>query len=115
VEDEEALRHLIREILEAGGYRVLPGGSPEEAVATAEAHSGPLHLLLTDVVMPRMSGRQVADRVKASRPAVRVMYMSGYTDEAISHHGALEPGTHFMQKPFTADALLRKVREVLDA
>jgi PAS domain S-box-containing protein len=115
VEDEEALRHLIREILEAGGYRVLPGGSPEEAVATAETHSGPLHLLLTDVVMPRMSGRQVADRVKASRPAVRVMYMSGYTDEAISHHGALEPGTHFMQKPFTADALLRKVREVLDA
>jgi CheY-like chemotaxis protein len=115
VEDEEALRHLIRAILEAGGYRVLPGGSPEEAVATAETHSGPLHLLLTDVVMPRMSGRQVADRVKASRPAVRVMYMSGYTDEAISHHGALEPGTHFMQKPFTADALLRKVREVLDA
>jgi PAS domain S-box-containing protein len=115
VEDEEALRQLIREILEVGGYRVLPGGSPEEALAAAEAHSGPIHLLLTDVVMPLMSGRQVADRIKASRPAVRVMYMSGYTDEAISHHGALEPGTEFLQKPFTADALLRKVREVLEA
>jgi nitrogen-specific signal transduction histidine kinase/CheY-like chemotaxis protein len=115
VEDEEALRQLIREILEVGGYRVLPGGSPEEALAAAEAHSGPIHLLLTDVVMPLMSGRQVADRIKASRPAVRVMYMSGYTDEAISHHGALEPGTEFLQKPFTAHALLRKVREVLEA
>jgi two-component system cell cycle sensor histidine kinase/response regulator CckA len=115
VEDEEALRQLIQEILEVGGYRVLPGGGPEEALAAAEAHAGPIHLLLTDVVMPLMSGHQVADRIKASRPAVRIMYMSGYTDDAISHHGALEPGTHFLQKPFTADALLRKVREVLDA
>jgi two-component system cell cycle sensor histidine kinase/response regulator CckA len=115
VEDAEALRLLITEILEVGGYRVLPGASPEEALASAEAHNGPIHLLLTDVVMPGMSGRQVADRIKASRPAVRVMYMSGYTDEAIGQHGALEPGTHFMQKPFTAGALLRKVREVLEA
>jgi hypothetical protein len=115
VEDAEALRLLIAEILEVGGYRVLPGASPEEALAAAEAHDGPIHLLLTDVVMPGMSGRQVADRIKASRPAVRVMYMSGYTDEAIGQHGALEPGTHFMQKPFTAGALLRKVREVLEA
>ncbi|HXB57062.1 MAG TPA: PAS domain S-box protein [Vicinamibacteria bacterium] len=115
VEDAEALRLLIAEILEVGGYRVLPGASPEQALATADGHDGPIHLLLTDVVMPRMSGRQVADRIKASRPTVKIMYMSGYTDEAISHHGALEPGTHFIQKPFTADALLRKVREVLEA
>jgi PAS domain S-box-containing protein len=115
VEDAEALRLLIAEILEVGGYRVLPGASPEAALAAAEAHAGPIHLLLTDVVMPGMSGREVADRIKASRPTVKVMYMSGYTDEAIGHHGALEPGTHFMQKPFTADALLRKVREVLEA
>jgi two-component system cell cycle sensor histidine kinase/response regulator CckA len=115
VEDAEALRLLIAEILEVGGYRVLPGASPEAALAAAEAHAGPIHLLLTDVVMPRMSGREVADRIKASRPTVKIMYMSGYTDEAIGHHGALEPGTHFMQKPFTADALLRKVREVLEA
>jgi DNA-binding NtrC family response regulator len=106
---------MIGEMLETAGYQVLVGGSPEQALEVVEAHSGPIHLLLTDVVMPGMSGPQVAERVKALWPEVRVLYTSGYTDEAIVHHGILEGGTNFLQKPFTTDGLLRKVREVLDA
>jgi DNA-binding NtrC family response regulator len=115
VEDAEVLRLMIGEMLETAGYQVLVGGSPEQALEVVEAHSGPIHLLLTDVVMPGMSGPQVAERVKALWPEVRVLYTSGYTDEAIVHHGILEGGTNFLQKPFTTDGLLRKVREVLDA
>jgi two-component system cell cycle sensor histidine kinase/response regulator CckA len=115
VEDAEVLRLMIGEMLETAGYQVLVGGSPEQAFGVVEAHSGPIHLLLTDVVLPRMSGPQVAEQVKAAWPGVKVLYMSGYTDEAIVHHGVLEGGTHFLQKPFTTDGLLRKVSEVLDA
>jgi two-component system cell cycle sensor histidine kinase/response regulator CckA len=115
VEDAEALRMMIREMLESAGYEVLAGDSPEEALAVGEAHSGPIHLVLTDVVMPRLSGPQVAERLNAAWPGVKVLYMSGYTDEAIVHHGVLEGGTPFLQKPFTTDVLLRKVSEVLDA
>jgi PAS domain S-box-containing protein len=115
VEDADALRMMIQEMLETAGFQVLAGGSPEEALAVVEGHSGPIHLLLTDVVMPRMSGPQVAERVKAAWPGVKVLYMSGYTDQAVVHHGVLEGGSHFLQKPFTSDALLRRVIEVLDA
>jgi CheY-like chemotaxis protein len=115
VEDADALRMMIREMLESAGYKVLAGESPEEALAVGEAHSGPIHLVLTDVVMPRLSGPQVAERLKAAWPGVKVLYMSGYTDEAIVHHGVLEGGTPFLQKPFTTDGLLRKVSEILDA
>src|SRR5260221_4572114 len=115
VEDAELLRIMIQEMLETAGFDVLVGGSAEEALAVVEAHSGPIHLLLTDVVMPRMSGPQLAERLKAVWPGVKVLYMSGYTDEAIVHHGVLEGGTHFLQKPFTTEALLRKLSEVLDA
>jgi PAS domain S-box-containing protein len=113
-EDEGALRAIIREILEDGGYTVLEGPTPDEALSVAHAHQGPIQLLLTDVVMPRMSGRELARQVAALRPELKVLYMSGYTDEAVTQNSVLEPGAEFVQKPFTADALLRKVRRVLD-
>jgi len=114
VEDEKSLREMVREILEEGGYTVLQGGSPEEALAAARSHPGPIHLMVTDVVMPRMGGRDLAAELATLRPGLRVLYMSGYTDNAIVHQGVLDAGTHFLQKPFTADALFRKVRAVLD-
>ena len=114
VEDEHALRVLIHEVLRGAGYRILQGATPEEALAVAAGHAGSIDLVLTDVILPSMSGRQMADALRVLRPETRALFMSGYTDDAISHHGILESGTHFMEKPFTSDALLRKVREVLD-
>ena len=114
VEDEPALRVLVEEILTKGGYRVLQKEKPEDALALAAGHAGAIDLVLTDVIMPNMSGRQMTDALRLGRPSIRVLFMSGYTDDAISHHGILEPGTHFLEKPFTADGLLRKVREVLE-
>jgi PAS domain S-box-containing protein len=114
-EDEGALRAIIREILEDGGYTVLEAATPDEALSIAHAHEGPIQLLLTDVVMPRMSGRQLAHQMAALRLGLKVLYMSGYTDEAVMHNGVLEQGAEFVQKPFTADALLDKVRRVLDS
>jgi PAS domain S-box-containing protein len=113
VEDEAALRSMIQEILEEAGYSVLSSATPEEAIDAARSHPGPVHLLLSDVVMPRMGGRDLAAQVSALRPGLRVLYMSGYTDEAIVHHGMLDAGTHFLQKPFTSDALLDRVRDLL--
>jgi PAS domain S-box-containing protein len=115
VEDEPALRVLVDEILTRAGYRVLQGDQPDHALALAADHGGAIDLVLTDVIMPNMSGRQMADALRAARPRIRVLFMSGYTDDAISHHGILDPGTHFLEKPFTAAGLLRKVREVLEA
>jgi len=85
-----------------------------DVLALAERHDGPIHLLLTDVVMPEMNGRELARRLTAVRPGVRVLYMSGYADEAVAQHGVLDPGTAFLQKPFTPEALAKKVRGVLD-
>src|SRR5712692_9610513 len=113
VEDDEPLRTLAREILSIQGYTVLDATSPSEALRLADVHPGPIHLLVTDVVMPQMNGRQVADHLLAARPGLKVLFMSGYTDAAIVEHGVLEPGTHFLQKPFTPDGVSRKVREVL--
>ncbi len=113
VEDEMVLRVLVCEILEDGGYQVLDGGTPTRALEVAETHSGPIHLVVSDVIMPEMSGPELSQRLLATRPQVRILYMSGYTDEAIGHHGVLDPGTHFIQKPFTSDALLRKVSDAL--
>ena len=113
VEDDEALRTLAREILSILGYTVLEATSPSEALRLAGGHPGTIHVLLTDVVMPQMNGRQVADHLLVSRPGLKVLFMSGYTDAAIMQHGVLEPGTHFLQKPFTPDGLGRKLREVL--
>jgi len=114
VEDEPELRTLAREILGAWGYTVLDSGDPAEALRLAARHEGSIHLLVTDVVMPGMSGREVADRLLHTRPDLKVLFMSGYTDSAIVHHGVLDPGTPFLHKPFTPDALARKVRDVLD-
>jgi DNA-binding NtrC family response regulator len=115
VEDEEGLRTLAREVLELQGYTLIEASNPGEALALLEAHHGPIQLLVTDVVMPQMSGRELASRVAAARPETRILYMSGYTDDAIIRHGVLDPGTPFLQKPFAPDSLARKVRDALDA
>jgi two-component system cell cycle sensor histidine kinase/response regulator CckA len=114
VEDEEAVRLLLLDILDAEGYAVLPASNGRDALRVCEQHSGPIHLLITDVVMPGMSGRELAARLAEECGDAKVLYMSGYTDDAIIHHGVLDAGTNFLQKPFTPDAVARKVREVLD-
>jgi len=114
VEDEEGLRKVARRTLEAAGYTVLTAADGDEALLTSAQHAGDIHLLLTDVVMPRMSGRVLAERLTKTRPTLKVLYMSGYTGNAIIHHGVLDAGTHFLAKPFSADDLTRKVREALD-
>jgi CheY-like chemotaxis protein len=113
-EDAPALRATAHQILTRYGYTVLDAPDGKAALALTARHSGPIHLLLTDVVMPEMSGRELAERFKAKCPEVRVLYMSGYTDHAVVRHGVLEPGISYLQKPFTPDSLARKVREVLD-
>jgi two-component system cell cycle sensor histidine kinase/response regulator CckA len=115
VEDAEDVRNLARDILGLMGYNLMTASNPVEAIQVSQDHTSVIHLLLTDVVMPGMSGRQLADRLVADRPGLKVLFMSGYTDNAIVHHGVLDPGTAFVQKPFTPDSLSRKVREVLDA
>jgi PAS domain S-box-containing protein len=112
VEDEEGVRELAHEILETLGYTVLAAGRPDEALKIVAQHPGPIHLLLTDVIMPGMSGPALAGRLLSARRDLKVLYMSGYTD---LRHGLLAAGTTLLQKPFTPDALARKVREVLDS
>jgi CheY-like chemotaxis protein len=114
-EDDETLRPLARELLAKLGYLVLEAADSAAALAAARAHPGEIHLLISDVVMPGESGVQLARQLMAERPRLRVLYMSGYTDEAVVRHGLLTPGVNFLQKPFTPDVLARKVRDVLDA
>jgi PAS domain S-box-containing protein len=114
VEDEESIRSLVLSILQAHGYTVLEAGGPLDALEISKNFEKPIHLLFTDVVMPQMSGREMAEQISAVRPDTKVLYMSGYTDQAIAHHGVLAPGVPFLQKPFTPEALAQKVREVLD-
>jgi PAS domain S-box-containing protein len=113
VEDEEAVRSLVRIALVSGGYQVLETPDAEGALVTCAHHAGPIHLLLTDVVMPQMSGPVVASKVAALRPGIRVLYMSGYTDDAVVRHGVLTQEMPFIQKPFSPAALRKKIREVL--
>jgi len=115
VEDEAALRALVRGLLEANGYTVLEARNGEDALSVCEQHKGPIHLLLTDVVMPQMSGPELVEHLAPFHREMRVIYMSGYTDDAIVHHGVLGAGKTYLQKPFTPEALARKLREVLDA
>jgi two-component system, cell cycle sensor histidine kinase and response regulator CckA len=114
VEDEEAVRRLARRVLEQQGYRVLESHNGREALALATAHDGQIDLVLTDVVMPEMSGRGLVERLSAVRPNAVVVYMSGYTDDDVLRRGMLAPGSRFIQKPFAVEALLRLVREALD-
>jgi len=113
-EDEHLVRSLARKVLEQAGYTLLVAAGGPEALQVAALYDGPIHLLLTDVVMPEMSGRELMHRLTLVRPGLRVLYMTGYSDEAVARHGLLDPGTGFMQKPFTPESLARKVREVLD-
>jgi PAS domain S-box-containing protein len=114
VEDEESLRTLTRDLLVETGYNVLEANSGSQALEIAQRHPGPIHLLLTDVVMLGMSGPALAEKLGGPRPEMRVLYMSGYTDRALGQRGILDPGTFLLQKPYTRDSLTRKVREVLD-
>ena len=113
-EDEPPVRAIARQVLERHGYTVLEAPSAESALDIATRYSGTIHLLLTDVIMPGMNGRELATRLADLRPDARVIFMSGYTDDAVMRHGVLEPGATYVQKPFTPDAIARKVREVLD-
>ena len=114
VEDETEVRDLTREILEGLGYTVLEASRPREAMLVSEQFRGPIHLLLTDVVMPELNGNRLAVRLTSGRAEMKVLYMSGYTDDAIARHGVLEPGTRLLQKPFSRETLADKVRDVLD-
>jgi two-component system, cell cycle sensor histidine kinase and response regulator CckA len=114
VEDEDALRKVAKRSLEAAGYRVLAAANGDDALVVAAQHAGDIHLLLTDVVMPRMSGKALATELSKARSNLKVVYTSGYTDNAIVHHGVLDAGTHFLPKPFTSAEVARKVREILD-
>jgi two-component system cell cycle sensor histidine kinase/response regulator CckA len=115
VEDEPSVRAMVYRLLCQQGYTVLEAANGEEALRVAREHGGDkIHLLLTDVVMPQMGGKELADQLKLLTPEIKILYTSGYTDNAIVHHGVLDPGTHFLQKPFSPKMLSRKVREVLD-
>jgi two-component system cell cycle sensor histidine kinase/response regulator CckA len=113
VEDENSVRELVRDTLISRGYKVIDAGDGTTGMQLSEAYSGNIDILVTDVVMPGMSGRELAQRVAAARPSIKVLYLSGYTEDAIIHEGALDPGTAFLQKPFTLHGLARKVHEVL--
>ena len=115
VEDEGQLRVLARDIMRGAGYQVLDAPNAAEAIKLSQRHAGPIHLLVTDVVMPHIGGRELARRLAAERPRMRVLYMSGYTDDAIVQHGTVDPSIAFLPKPLTPDTLLGKVRETLDA
>jgi CheY-like chemotaxis protein len=115
VEDEDGVRTLIKQLLQRQGYVVIETRHGGEAMAECQRYQSPIHLLLTDVVLTQMNGRELAQKLLPMRPEMKVLFMSGYSEEAIAQHGVLNPGTEFLQKPFTTEALIRKVREMLDA
>jgi CheY-like chemotaxis protein len=113
VEDDAAVRSLTRHVLERADYAVLEAASGDEALELAAAYPSPIHLLVTDVVLPGMGGRQVAEALRELRPEIKVLYVSGYTDDSVVRHGVLQEEVQFLQKPFPPLALAKKVREVL--
>jgi DNA-binding NtrC family response regulator len=114
VEDEDGVRALVRQVLQKHGYKVLQASSGAEALAICDQRTEPIHLLLTDVVLKQMSGRELSEIMVARRPKMKIIFMSGYTDDAVVHHGVLSQSTAFLQKPFTTQALVKMMREVLD-
>lgn len=113
VEDEAGVRALTQHVLQTCGYKVLEAAHGGEAIRIAEKHAGSIDLLITDVVMPGIGGRLVAERVVALKPGTKVLYLSGYTDDAVVRHGVLQSEAAFLQKPFTPSLLAVKVRKVL--
>lgn len=113
VEDEQTILDIAKMLLERQGYTVLAGTAPDEAIGLAREYAGPIHLLITDVVMPEMNGRDLAKRLLSLYPDIRCLFMSGYTSDIIAHHGVLDEGVHFIQKPFSSAALATKVRQAL--
>jgi two-component system, cell cycle sensor histidine kinase and response regulator CckA len=113
VEDEQAVRDLTVRILQQLGYTILTASSGAEALEISQSFAGHIHLLLTDVVMPNMSGRQLADHLQVSRPETKVLFLSGYTENTVVHHGVLDSGVDFLPKPFSRENLSKKLREVL--
>ena len=114
VEDDAVVRSLVSATLARHGYTVLEAADGAAAIGAAQDHHAPIELMITDVVMPGMSGRSLAHRLAGDRPGTKVLYISGYTDDAVLHDGVLDSGAAYLQKPFTLDALGRKVRSVLD-
>ncbi|RLC33163.1 MAG: hybrid sensor histidine kinase/response regulator, partial [Deltaproteobacteria bacterium] len=114
VEDDDSLRKLLQRTLQQHGYSVLEAENGEDALRVSEAYVGSIDLLITDVVMPRMGGKETAERLQPLYPRMKVLYTSGYTDNAIVHHGVLATGVNFLQKPFSPETLACKVREILD-
>ena len=115
VEDEPEVRLLVQKLLKIQGYDVITAAAPDEAISIARHLTHGIDLMVTDVVMPGMSGRQLADLLAATHPDMKVLFISGYTDDSILQHGVLNPGTAFLQKPFTPASLARKVRDLLDS
>jgi two-component system, cell cycle sensor histidine kinase and response regulator CckA len=115
VEDEAPVREVMTEQLQSLGYRVLACPSGESALTTAQAHAGAIDLLVTDLVMPGMNGRELARRLEAARPELRVVFTSGYGEEVVARHGVLEPGVRFVEKPYTLRTLAERLREALSA
>ncbi len=113
VEDEPLVLRLGRAVLERGGYTVLAAGTPAEALAIAASYEGDIHLLVTDVVMPLMNGRELADRMTQARPALRTLFVSGYSASTLTPRGTLDPGVHFLQKPFSVEQLTACVERIL--
>jgi len=112
-EDEPGVRGPVRRLLVAHGFRVLEAADGEEALRAAAAHPGEIHLLLTDVVMPNIGGAELARRLREQHPGLRILFMTGYSTEAVATHGVLAPHSSLLQKPFTTEELLARVREVL--
>jgi DNA-binding response OmpR family regulator len=114
VEDDDMVRSIISESLRLNGYTILEARHGEEASTVCRSHDGPIHLMITDVVMPGLNGRELAEQLTVDRPNMKVLFISGYTDKGIVHNGILEPGVAFLQKPFRLDILSHRIRKLLE-